>query len=318
MPRLCSSLLLSLLSAWSASAVTMDWTFVGNPGNACDTQPQGCFGTVGYDYLIGTYEVTNAQYAEFLNAKAGADPLGLFNPDMGSFPVGGITRSGHFPHHSYAAIAGRENMPVVFVSFYDALRFANWLHNGQGSGDTETGAYTLEGGTPTPSNAATVTRNPEATIFLPNEDEWYKAAYYDLVSASYFDYPAGSDTPTTCAAPSTTPNTANCERPAFDLTDVGSYTGSASPAGTFDQGGNVLEWNEALITFPGGSVRDLEGGSFDHGQEELAASYRDGGHPTTEEYHIGFRVVPEPSTGLLRIAGLLSVLGLAGWRRVRD
>ena len=41
----------------AASAVTMEWTAVGNPGNACDVQPQGCFGAVGYSYAIGTYEV---------------------------------------------------------------------------------------------------------------------------------------------------------------------------------------------------------------------------------------------------------------------
>jgi formylglycine-generating enzyme required for sulfatase activity len=62
----------------AASAVTMEWTVVGNPGNACDAQPQGCFGAVPYAYQIGTYEVTKAQYAEFLNAKASvADPYDL-------------------------------------------------------------------------------------------------------------------------------------------------------------------------------------------------------------------------------------------------
>ena len=33
------------------------------------------------------------------------------------------------------------------MSWYDAARFTNWLHNGQGSGSTETGAYTLNGAT---------------------------------------------------------------------------------------------------------------------------------------------------------------------------
>ena len=71
MRRLCSSLLLSLLIASRGSAVTMAWTPIGNPGNACDPQPDtgfgaGCFGAVTYTYSIGTYEVTNAQYAEFL------------------------------------------------------------------------------------------------------------------------------------------------------------------------------------------------------------------------------------------------------------
>ena len=74
-------------------------------------------------------------------------------------------------------------------------------------GDTETGAYTLLGGTATPSNGTTVTRNAGATIFLTSEDEWYKAAYYDPTSASYFDYPTGTNAPTTCAAPTATANT---------------------------------------------------------------------------------------------------------------
>src|SRR5262245_56769281 len=98
MPRLCSSLLLSLGIASAASAVTMDWTFVGNPGNTCDPTSQGCFGAVGYDYYSGTYEVTNAQYVEFLNAKAAADPLGLYTPDMspGRTNWGSIQQSGSF------------------------------------------------------------------------------------------------------------------------------------------------------------------------------------------------------------------------------
>ncbi len=68
--------------------------------------------------------------------------------------------------------------PVNYVSWYDSIRFANWLNNGQGTGDTETGAYTLLGGTPTPSNGVSITRNAGATWFLPSEDEWYKAAYH--------------------------------------------------------------------------------------------------------------------------------------------
>ena len=92
--------------------------------------------------------MTNAQYAEFLNAKAATDPLGLYNTSMGSDATfGGITRSGVSGSYTYTAKLGFENKPVIYVSFYDALRFSNWLNNGQGSGDTETGAYTLLGGT---------------------------------------------------------------------------------------------------------------------------------------------------------------------------
>ena len=149
-------------------------------------------------------------------------------------------------------------MPVIFVSWYDALRFANWLHNGQGSGDTETGAYTLDGGTLTPSNGLSITRNAGALWFLTSEDEWYKAAYHqnDGVTANYFDYPTGSDTAPIAEPPAGGSNSANYEQVFDVLTVGGAYTASDSSYGTFDQGGNVWEWNESLIL----DRRGFEGG----------------------------------------------------------
>lgn len=299
-----SSCLLSLLIASAASAVTMDWTFIGDPGNAADDTG---YGAVNYAYNIGTYEVTNSQYAAFLNAKAASDPFELYSEGMGN--SGAISRSGNSGSYTYSAT--RPTMPVNFVSFYDALRFANWLHNGQGAGDTETGAYTLLGGTATPSNGTTVTRNAGWTIALTSEDEWYKAAYYDAASASYFDFPAGTNTETVCSTPTATPNHANCALP--NLTPVGSYTGSDSPFGTFDQGGNVWEWNETIID-PG--VRAQRGGSFRTVPSRLAASDRSSAVSGSGFVDRGFRLamIPEPGTGLLVIAGLL---GFAGWHRTR-
>ncbi|MFQ5699231.1 MAG: SUMF1/EgtB/PvdO family nonheme iron enzyme [Myxococcota bacterium] len=279
---------------------------MGDPGNAADTTG---FGAVAQSYRISKTEVTNAQYAEFLNAKAASDPLALYNTSMGS-GFGGITRSGSSGSFSYSAIAGRENKPVNFVSFYDSLRFSNWLNNGQGSGDTETGAYTI---TALGITNNSITRNAGANIFLTSEDEWYKAAYYDAVTTSYLAYPAGSNTQTTCAAAGATANTANCDNVVGDVTDVASYTGSASPNGTFDQGGNLLEWNEAILV---GSNRGLRGGSFLNAPIILAASVRSGNAPAVGGSDRGFRVasVPEPGTGLLVMTGML---GLAGWRRRR-
>jgi hypothetical protein len=173
-------LLLSLVIGSTASAVTMDWTPIGNPGNPCDPQLQGCFGAVDYSYNLGTYEVTTAQYAEFLNAKAAADPLELYSTGMG------IMRFGGSGFYSYSVYPGREDMPVNYVSFYDALRFANWMNNGQGNSDTESGAYTLLGGTETPSNGDSVTRNSGAVIVLPREDEWYKPAVLRPVGGKLF------------------------------------------------------------------------------------------------------------------------------------
>jgi len=317
-PPLVASMALTLLIASSSSPVTMAWTPIGNPGNACDPQPgsngapAGCFGSVGYAYDIGTYEVTNAQYVEFLNAKAAADPLGLYSSFMSNVPAyGGIARNGTSGSYSYTAIVGREQMPVNYVSWFDAVRFANWMNNGQGIGDTETGSYTLLGGTATPSNALTITRNGSATIFLASEDEWYKAAYYDALSTSYFDYPAGTSVQTVCSTPTATANRANCDLKLTTATDRGSYTGSPSPSGTFDQGGNVWEWNESLIS---GTLRGVRGGAFNSSPGNLSAGVRGTNAPINEVAVVGFRVslIPEPGTGLLVMMG---VLGIGFWRR---
>jgi len=128
------------------------------------------YGGVAKNYRIGTTEVTNAQYAAFLNQKAASDPLALYNTFMGSDPLGGISQSGVSGSFTYASKTNMGDKPVNYVSWYDSIRFANRLNNGQGTGATETGAYTLLGGTPTPSNGLSITRNVGSTWFLTSED----------------------------------------------------------------------------------------------------------------------------------------------------
>jgi formylglycine-generating enzyme required for sulfatase activity len=308
----------ALFFSLPAQAITIDWVPIGNPNNTADTltncEAASC-GSVDHAYYISKYEVTNAQYADLLNAKAAADPLGLYNTSMDSDATfGGITRSGVSGSYTYTAKLGFENKPVVYVSFYDALRFSNWLNNGEGIGDTETGAYTLLGGTATPSNGTTVTRNGGDGIYLTSENEWYKAAYYSP-GGVYFDYPTGTDSVTDCVAPGAdTGNSANCNLAVNALTDAGAYGLSASPYGTFDQGGNVWEWNEQIV---GGSSRGFRGGSWGNGVSILAALVSSDFDPSYEGNGVGFRVaslVPEPGAGLL---GMTSVLGLAAIRRRR-
>jgi sulfatase modifying factor 1 len=348
------ALLLAALFCASARAVTISIPTVpiGNPGNPADTQVMSDFtsgyGSVGYSYRIGQYEVTNAQYVEFLNGvdPTGANSLELYSTFMTSDARGGINFNGGAANGSkYEIKSGRDKNPVVFVSWYDSIRFANWLHNGQASGDTENGTYTLQGGTPTPSNGNSITRNPGAKWWLPSENEWYKAAYHknDGATGNYWDYPTStdavpySDQPAGSDAPDPS-NTANFYKDDFiangyddgfalsgstssptgnALTDAGAYALTTNPYGTFDQGGNVSEWNEALIN---GSSRGLRGGSWNFTffapAEALRASLRLGLIPPTgESSEIGFRVasIPEPATMCL---GTMAVIGIS-WRKRR-
>jgi formylglycine-generating enzyme required for sulfatase activity len=255
------ALLLALVA--DAGAVTISWVPVGNPGNQPDTGVSS-LGAVNYSFNIGKYDVTVSQYVEFLNAKdpIGLNTLGLYNSNMSNTSNFGEINfnAGNASGSKYSAIAGDANHPVNYVTWYDAIRFANWMNNGQGSGDTESGAYTLLGGTPTPSNAASITRNAGATIVLPNANEWEKAAYYDprtpaqggppLSDHHYWFYPTTSDTAPHATGPTATPNSANYNQyngAAANLTNVGAYTGTTSPYGAFDMGGDVRQWNESIF-----------------------------------------------------------------------
>jgi sulfatase modifying factor 1 len=127
-----------------------------------------------------------------------------------------------------------------------------------------------------------------ASIFLASEDEWYKAAYYDAVSASYLDYPAGTDVQSTCAAPSATGNIANCAGVFGFAIPVGSYALSASPNGPLDQGENVQEWNESVLNT---TLRGTRGGSFASAVATLSGAKRNGLDPSSgERINTGFRV----------------------------
>ena len=113
-----------------AYAVEIPTVPVGNAGNPNDSSTG--YGGVSYAYEIATTEVTKAQYLAFLTAKAAtSDLLGLYNPTMTDDPRSGITRSGSDGSYTFAAKENIGNKPVNFVSWHDAIRFANWLNNGQ-------------------------------------------------------------------------------------------------------------------------------------------------------------------------------------------
>jgi formylglycine-generating enzyme len=306
----------------SGGQKSLETALVGNPGNVNDTET-GC-GSVARQYSIGKYEITNAQWREFLTAKARvSDSYGLYNTNMaGSY--GGIDRTWSVDHYVYTAKGGDsnwDNRPVNYVSLWDAARFCNWLHNDQGNGDMEAGAYTNIG------NPSTFARQSEAKYFIPTKNEWYKAAYYDPNKGGtgvpgYWDYPMMSDSSTAPSNDLTTPdggNNANFYQNGYTLgspyytTVVGEFENSASAYGTFDQGGNLFEWNETPVAV--GETFGLRGGSYAD-----ILSFMDPSHslinvPTYGSNGLGFRVasaVPEPSSITMLLCG---VAGYLIWRR---
>jgi sulfatase modifying factor 1 len=343
---------LAITQSLSASLINIDTVLVGDAGNPNDSTG---YGAVNYEYRIGKYEVTIAQYTAFLNAVAATDTYALWHSPMESRNnIAGISRSGSIGSYSYSVI-GSGNRPVTFVDWFDAARFANWMANGQptgaqGNATTENGAYSLFGATTGvgfTKNAINPNTLTTTTWWLPSENEWYKAAYYDPSpsgpSDDYWRYATRSD-----SAPGNmigaVANQANyylfngsesiysvtqssgINSSLNYLTNVGAFSNSGSYYGTYDQNGNVSEWNDAII----GSYRGVRGGSWstsdgydsgvgvflqstDRGSKSPGAAYFSG------DSNLGFRVasIPEisavPEPGQVAASGVLLVGGGLYW-----
>jgi len=278
---------------------------VASPGNAPDVATGS--GSVGAIYTIGRDDITVGQYTTFLNAVAKKDPYGLYTAAMATnMNIAGILRSGKTGGPYSYAVIGEEENPITEVSWLDAARFCNWLHNGQplapeGPTTTETGAYTLNGDTTTGLEM----RSAGARYWIPTLNEWYKAAYYNPATSTYDTWTTG----TGAAAPSNTgtsgSNEANItvggvyavtQSAVYSstvnyLTRVGMYRRSRSAFDTADQGGDVAQWTDT--TNPGASnlTRFIPGGGWDRDASytKAQATYLDAS-PTGHYADVGFRV----------------------------
>ncbi|NUQ52840.1 MAG: SUMF1/EgtB/PvdO family nonheme iron enzyme [Phycisphaerales bacterium] len=288
----------------ASAQITIDTVHVGNPGNAGDSAwwPDGPYGAVAYEYDIGTFEVKTSEYVAFLNAVAKTDTYALYNTQMWSNQWGcKIQRTGSSGSYSYSVAADRSNRPVNYVSWGDAVRFANWMHNGQpvgaqGPGTTEDGAYALNGAV-SAEDLLLIVRDPSATWVLASQDEWYKAAYHknDGVTSNYWLYATQSDDlPSNFLGDPDLGNNANW-RPngnysigsPYFCTPGGEFENSESPYGTFDQTGNVWEWTEGLQE----GARGMFGGCWNSMQDiELLSGYLSGDSPASQNSMWGFRL----------------------------
>ena len=283
-----------------ANAFTMDFVTIGNAGNADDDTG---YGSVGYTYRMGVNEVSRGMIDAY-NALSGGPTLTM--SDMTSYGGNGANR------------------PATGVSWNEAARFVNWLNTSEGYSaaykfttagfNDNIALWTISDAGYDPSNPF---RNANAHYYLPSEDEWYKAAYYDpnkSGGAGYWNYATGSDSAPTAVASGPTSGTAVYNQtlatgPA-DITNAGGL----SAYGTIAQNGNVWEWGESsAFTAPNdsaGEVRVVRGGAWSTNPGNLASSGRANLSPPTENTSVGFRVaaVPEPSAFLLTMVGTLGVV----------
>jgi hypothetical protein len=309
-------------------------------GGGCTAGTPNALGDVGYRYGIGKTEVTNPEYIQFLNAVAADDIHGLYHGRMTSNPHGGIIRNGVSGTYTYSLkSAAFANKPATHIRFYQAVRFANWMQNGQpsgaqGPGTTETGTYDIAGTGDIINNL--IQRSAGAVWALPNPDEYAKAGFYSpgaggSSGADYYDYATSSNTaPGTVEVDangdvtnSATANIANlfcgvsgpCN---WNTTTTGNVTNvggpgvlSESPYGLANAQSNVSEWIESISTIDA-SHRVKTKNSWGSGSAQTLSNFfgtsgnlTSGSNPREDE---GFRLVaiPEPATlALLGIGGLM-------------
>ena len=255
-----------------------------------DTNPSSGYGIVNNDYRMGVYEITNDQWDKFkgeLGVPVTGDPSYAYDED---------------PYWTGT------NVPTNEVSWYEAAQFVNWLNTSTGNlpaykftGTQGMGDYALDTWSAAEAcNGTNLYRHKDAFYYLPTEDEWVKAGYWNGTALQTWATPddsvpvAGVDS--------------NFDSVVGQPWDVGS--GSKELNGTFDMMGNVWEWMESPWTsgdYGTGSYRGLRGGSYFSGSF-LASSARYNNNPYYESNDIGFRVasgVPEPSSlALLWLGGL--------------
>ena len=275
-----------------ANQFTLDFTTIGNPGNAADTIG---YGKVDYTYRIGTYSISQ-------NQIDAATASGLQNVTAGAW-------SG--------------DKPAANMTWYESAAFVNWLNTSKGF----TPAYNLSWSGSTWSMALwTVTdpgydannlyRNSLAKYFLPSENEFYKAAYGKSDGSGYYVYPTASNSEPTAVASGTSPGTAvynNVARSPASIYEAG----GRSSYGTMGQGGNVWGWEESAyfgVNDDPALHRGIRGGFWYSSSYSLRSSHRNGGnHPGVDDRGFGFRVasvqdIPEPSTYALLGIGAIGVL----------
>ncbi len=190
------------------------------------------------EFRISRFPVTNRQYLAYVEATKKQSPQHW--------------EEGRIPE-------GKEEHPVVYVSWQDAQAFCQWLGAKLGKGE----------------------------VGLPTEAQWE----YSARGTEGRRYPWGEEEPT--------PEHANFGSNVGDTTPVGAYPKGATPEGVLDLAGNVAEWcfDWYDSSYPDSQEADpvgfrvLRGGAFFNAPSGLRAAFRGHLPPELRSPDVGFRVV---------------------------
>ncbi len=271
---------------------TMDFVTIDG-----STNPTSGYGIVNNDYRMSVFEVTDDQWEKFKLE------LGV--------PVTGNLEGAYNNNSSWSG-----SKPTGQISWYEGAQFVNWLNTSSGyspaynfTGTQGTNDYTFAQWSPAEAdNGTNLFRHKDAFYFMPTEDEWVKAAYWNGTSLQ------------TYATPDDMLPIDDVEAN-YDVAgvstawDVGS--GNEELNGTFDMMGNLWEWMEDPYedqNYNTTSNRGIRGGVFCYDGDAIVSSYRyhPGLNETIEHENIGFRVasevIPEPASIVLLSLGGLALL----------
>jgi formylglycine-generating enzyme required for sulfatase activity len=227
------------------------------------------------EFWMGRYPVTNDQFSDFFQAsgyKTMAENQGSGYAMNGKQWTNIKGADWQHPQGPKSNISGKENHPVVLVSWLDTMAYCEWLNQ----------KYSSE-------------LPADWQFRLPTEAEWEKTARGEYGN----EWPWGNEPPD--------PLDCNFNLNVGDTTPVGNYSPQGdSPYGCVDIAGNVWEWTHSLdhkypyVISDGReddedlSWRVLRGGSYHSGQRSVRSASRGTNYPVHLGNLHGFRILVSP------------------------